>query len=375
MAEVTLENVKKIYRSDNEEVLAVNDLDLEIIDGEFLCFLGPSGCGKTTTLRMIVGLEKITEGNIYIGDRLVNSLTPQERNVAMAFETYALYTHLSVKENLLFPLKAHNISKNEQEKRLNKVIDMLEIEDILDKSPSSLSGGHQQRVSLGRALIRQPDVFLLDEPLSHLDVSLKITTRAKIKRLHNQLDTTMIYVTHDQLEAITLADRIAVMNFAELQQVGTRKELLNRPKNLFVADFVGEPSINFIKCILEKDNGELKLKFKNSNNSVKLPPTWQKKLISENLDEVIMGIRPHDISLDNKETLVKLEGKVDIFEFLGEENHVTVNVGGEDITLVTDSDKFFTDEHINMFLSPEKLHLFDPETEECISTRYKLESN
>ncbi|ACL69094.1 ABC transporter ATP-binding protein [Halothermothrix orenii] len=373
MAEVTLKDVRKVYKSQNEEVLAVKDLSLEIRDGEFMCFLGPSGCGKTSTLRMIVGLEEITNGEIYIGDRIVNDLTPQERNVAMSFETYALYTHLTVKENLLFPLKARGLNKSDQQRRLRKVVDMLEIKDILDRSPSSLSGGQQQRVSLGRALIRQPDVFLLDEPLSHLDVSLRISTRSRIKRLHNQLSTTMIYVTHDQLEAISLADRIAVMNFAELQQVGTREELLDRPKNIFVADFIGEPPINFVNCKLDKNDDKFVLRFKNSHYTIELPEKLEKVIKKEYIEDVILGIRPHDILFREKKGYVGLEnGTVEIFEFLGEENHVTVNIGGESITVVTDAKDYFKEgEKVDLYLSQDKIHLFDPETEECLTTRYK----
>lgn len=375
MASVTLEKVAKTYVSKTEEVQAVRDLDLEIRDGEFMCLLGPSGCGKTSTLRMIVGLEDISDGTIKIGDRVVNDLDPQSRNVAMSFETYALYTHLSVKENILFPLRARGSSKEEMQRRLTQVADMLDIRDILNRSPTALSGGQQQRISLARALIREPDVFLLDEPLEHLDITLRVATRARIKRLHSELDTTMIYVTHDQLEAISLADRIAVMNFAELQQVGTREELLNRPKNLFVADFIGEPAINFIDAELESENGTLFAKFKSGSSRLEIPKKWADKLKKEELKEVKLGIRPHDMVPESRPGYVGMEGVVDIFEFLGEENHVTCVVGEESVTMVVDFTTFFEQgDKISLNLPPERLHVFDPRTEECLTTRYKAES-
>ena len=262
MAEVVLRNVKKIYQSKQkkrkEEVLAVKDLNLTIQDGEFLALLGPSGCGKTTTLRMIVGLERITEGEILIDGKVVNDWDPAQRNVAMAFETYALYTHLTVRENLGLCLKAKKVPSSEIAKQVNHVADILKITDILNARPSHLSGGQQQRVSLGRALIRRPSVTMLDEPLSHLDAALRLETRIEIKRIHQRVKGTFIYVTHDQLEALALADRVAVMNFAELQQVGTREELFERPTNVFVADFVGEPPINlYYQSTIEEEQSEL----------------------------------------------------------------------------------------------------------------------
>ncbi|MGD8298216.1 MAG: ABC transporter ATP-binding protein, partial [Desulfobacterales bacterium] len=248
MAEVVLSNVKKIYTTKKKrkrtEVVAVKNLNLTIQDGEFLALLGPSGCGKTTTLRMIVGLETITEGQILIGGKVVNNWTPAQRNVAMAFETYALYSHLSVRDNLGLCLKAKGVAADDIQGQVEQIAEVLRITDILEARSSSLSGGQQQRVSLGRALIRNPSVSLLDEPLSHLDASLRLETRIEIKRIHQRLKGTFIFVTHDQMEALALSDRVAVMNFAELQQVGTRSDLYDRPANVFVADFVGEPPIN-----------------------------------------------------------------------------------------------------------------------------------
>ena len=373
MSSVTLKGVYKTYISKKERVKAVRDLSIEVRDGEFMCLLGPSGCGKTSTMRMIVGLEDVTEGEVYIGDRLVNDLSPQARNVAMSFETYALYTHLTVKENILFPLKAQNTPEIEQGKRLNQVVDMLEIEDLLERGPSQLSGGQQQRVSLARALIREPEVFLLDEPLSHLDVTLRTATRAQIKHLHDTLKTTFIYVTHDQLEAISLADRIAVMNFAELQQIGTREELLDYPVNRFVADFIGEPAINFFDCTLITRENEMVLKSNQGSLEFPVPEKWQKRLGERGKKNYILGIRPHDVHLKPIDESTKLSGKVDVFEFLGEENHVTTKIEGDTMTVVINPFQFYSvGDEVDFFVPNNRVHVFDGETEECVSTAYKL---
>jgi len=372
MASVTLKNIYKTYISKKEEVKAVQNLSLEVRDGEFMCLLGPSGCGKTSSMRMIVGLEDITDGEIYIGDRLVNDLSPQDRNVAMSFETYALYTHLSVRENILFPLKAKNVPVEEQKKKLDEVVAMMEIEDLLDRGPSQLSGGQQQRISLARALIREPAVFLLDEPLSHLDVTLRTSTRAQIKHLHDELKTTFIYVTHDQLEAISLADRIAVMNFAVLQQVGTREELLDFPVNKFVADFIGEPAINFFDCKLEADGDALSLRSEKGSLVFAVPDQWKQELKAHGASKYTVGIRPHDIVTKDSGASIPLAGKVDVFEFLGEENHVTMRVEQDVFTVVVNPYQFYTaGEMVTFYVPGSRLHVFDSETGHCLSTEYK----
>jgi len=372
MASITLEHVNKTYVSEGKQVEAVRDLSLEIHDGEFVCLLGPSGCGKTSTLRMIAGLEDISGGEILSNDLVVNNLSPQERNIAMAFETYALYTHLSVRDNILFPLRARRVPKDEMERRLAVVVEMLDIADILDRSPGNLSGGQQQRVSLGRAIIRQPGVFLLDEPLSHLDVSQRIVLRARIKRLHAELKTTMIYVTHDQEEAISLADRIAVMQFAELQQVGTREDLLDAPENLFVADFIGEPPINLLRWNLEQTNGHVALKSPTADCQIVLPDAWKDYLSKNNIRKLVLGIRPHDIRLTENPGDARLNGVVDVFEFLGEINYVHCAVGSDLVTVVADADTFFSrGERVAMYVRPDRVHIFDAETEKCISSVLK----
>ena len=375
MASVTLKNVCKTYISKkNEEVKAVRDLNLEVRDGEFMCLLGPSGCGKSSSMRMIVGLEETTSGDIFIGNRKVNQLSPRDRNVAMSFETYALYTHLTVRENILFPLRAKKVPEIEQMKRLDQVVAMLEISDLLDRGPTQLSGGQQQRVSLARALIREPEVFLLDEPLSHLDVTLRTSTRAQIKHLHDELKTTFIYVTHDQLEAISLADRIAVMNFAVLQQVGTREELLDYPINRFVADFIGEPAINFFECTLIEDNGTSTLKSNKGTLEFTVPPKWNSRLVARGRKHYTLGIRPHDIHVEKSPDTTAIAGAVDVFEFLGEENHVTAQIDGDVLTVVVSPYQFYTvGEKVNFYVPNNRVHIFDTETGECVSTTYKLE--
>lgn len=375
MPSVRLQQVNKIYRSKRERVHAVRDLNLGITEGEFMCLLGPSGCGKTSSLRMIVGLESISSGEIWIGDRLVNDLSPQERNVAMSFESYALYTHLSVGENITFPLKAKGMPPPERRKRLVEIASMLEISSLLKMTPSSLSSGQMQQVSLARALIREPSVFLLDEPLSHLDVNLRVYTRNRIKRLHTELDTTMIYVTHDQLEAVALADRIAVMNFAELQQVGTREELLDRPANRFVADFIGEPPINFYEVEIQEDLRETTLRETSGAFSLPLPSRWES--ILDQLEGTVfeIGVRPHDITLHDRGYPQSVQGECEIFEFLGEENHLTLKVGEVRMTLVVSNREFFeTGEKVTVYLDPNRIHLFSKDSGACLSSQLGSES-
>jgi multiple sugar transport system ATP-binding protein len=321
---------------------------------------------------MIAGLEDISGGEIYSGERLVNNLSPQERNVAMAFETYSLYTHLSVRDNILFPLHARKTPKEEMQRRLAAVVDMLDISEILDRSPRNLSGGQQQRVSLGRAIIREPDVFLLDEPLSHLDISQRIALRARIKRLHAELKRTMVYVTHDQEEAISLADRIAVMQFAELQQVGTREELLDLPENLFVADFIGEPPINLLTWDCVRKDGHLFLKSPSANAEIQVPESWKEHLLENGREKVTLGIRPHDLHLVKEPGDTGLAGSVNVFEFLGETNYAHCSVGSDSLTVVVDTHTFLhRNEQVTLFVRPERIHIFDGTSEKCISTQLK----
>ncbi len=370
MAEVVIRNVKKVYQSRDkkrrgEQVVAVKDLNLTVQDGEFMALLGPSGCGKTTTLRMIVGLEGITEGEIFIDGKVVNDWSPAQRNVAMAFETYALYTHLTVGQNLGLCLKAKGVSSGQIEERVKHVAEILKITDILNIRPSHLSGGQQQRVSLGRALIRNPSVTMLDEPLSHLDASLRLETRIEIKRLHQRVKGTFIYVTHDQLEALALADRIAVMNFAELQQVGDRKELYDTPANVFVADFVGEPPINlYYKSRLESRNGDLYAITSGGEYAFKVIGDKKEAIQSRYSHKAVtVGIRPQHISLSPKENAEALTGRGALFEFLGEIGYLTVNNNGLDLSLLTEADiELQKERELPIYYDPNRLLFFDSDS-------------
>jgi multiple sugar transport system ATP-binding protein len=367
MAEVVLRNVKKIYSTKKKrkrtEVIAVKNLNLTIQDGEFLALLGPSGCGKTTTLRMIVGLETITEGQILIGGKVVNTWTPAQRNVAMAFETYALYSHLSVRDNLGLCLKAKGVAAEEIKGQVEQIAEVLRITDILEARSSGLSGGQQQRVSLGRALIRNPSVSLLDEPLSHLDASLRLETRIEIKRIHQRLKGTFVFVTHDQMEALALSDRVAVMNFAELQQVGTRSDLYDRPANVFVADFVGEPPINlFPDSAIQSHRGELFAVTPRGEFKFALPPEIKAKLESKTKDSITIGMRPQYINVQAAEGREPLAGNVSVFEFLGETGNLTVTNEGLDINVLAPPDFHApVGEPIELYYHPGKVLLFDAE--------------
>src|SRR5213595_2420348 len=252
MATVTFDHVSKRYG----DVIAVNDLNLEINDGEFMVLVGPSGCGKTTSLRMIAGLEEISAGDLKIGDRIVNDVPPKDRDIAMVFQSYALYPHMTVRDNMAFGLKLRKLPKADIEKRVNEAAGILSLEKLLDRKPKELSGGQRQRVALGRAIVREPSVFLMDEPLSNLDAKLRVQTRAEIARLHQRLGTTTVYVTHDQVEAMTMGTRIAVMDKGELQQVGAPQDLYDSPRKLFVAGFIGSPAMNFVN--VERDGDSVK---------------------------------------------------------------------------------------------------------------------
>lgn len=340
MASVCLRNVHKTYldKAHRRETPAVRDLSLNCEDGEFLVLLGPSGCGKTSTLRMIAGLENINSGTVHIGDQCVNLLSPRERNIAMAFENYALYPPLNVRENLIFPLKARGCPPDEIEKKLKSIVDILELGDILDRRPGELSGGQQQRISLGRCIIRDADVYLLDEPLSHLDSELRLRTRGELKRIHALYRRTMIYVTHDQLEALALADRIAIMNDGTLQQIGAPREVFEQPVNLFVAGFIGEPPMNFIdgKVLTEDDA----FYFAPKDSKIRIPlPVQQDSLRGRNIaSEIVFGIRPHHLSLGREGDLPNFNARVEGYESLGEEGVLEVDVCGIPLIVLTEPD-------------------------------------
>jgi multiple sugar transport system ATP-binding protein len=333
MAKIVLRDLWKKYGA----VEAVKGINLEIKDGEFFCFLGPSGCGKTSTLRMIAGIEQITDGEILIDDRVVNRLPPSQRDIAMAFETYALYPPLTVWQNLAFPLQVRGTPKDQIETQVAKVARMMDLTDVLDRKPEHLSGGQQQRVSLGRCIARPSKAYLFDEPLSHVDSKARLRMRAEIKRLQETLNTTAIYVTHDQLEALALGDRIMVMNFGEIQQVGTPEEVYNKPRNLFVADFIGEPPFNFFEGVLSYDGAGLTFHAAKNAFQVPLPDGLRDKLGGKGQDEVKIGIRPRFISPSLVETQdAHMSGRVYVYEDLGEIGVLTADVAGNLVRVLTD---------------------------------------
>jgi multiple sugar transport system ATP-binding protein len=332
MAEIALENLSKVYTDGTH---AVSDLDLAVEDGELMVFVGPSGCGKTTALRMVAGLEDITSGVVRIGDRIVNKLPPKDRDVAMVFQNYALYPHMSAYDNMAFGLKMRSFSKAEIRRRVTAAAGVLGLEPVLKKKPRTLSGGQRQRVAMGRAIVREPQAFLMDEPLSNLDAKLRVEMRAEIARIQRDLHATTIYVTHDQVEAMTLGDRVAVMRDGFLQQVGTPKEVYERPVNLFVAEFIGSPAMNLVGADIVKDDGSLQAVF--GDNVLKL--RGRPELAPYAGRRVILGIRPED--LDDAAVIGRSESGtiaavVDIREDLGSEVFIHFGVGapavrGEDV--------------------------------------------
>ena len=332
MAQVNLINLNKIYPTRDQAVHAVKDLNLTVEDGEFVALLGPSGCGKTSTLRMIVGLETITSGTIAFDGKPVNDLTPEQRNVAMAFETYALYPNFTVAENMAFPLEVRGRDKAERDREVARIARLLRIESILDQKPAQLSGGQQQRVSLGRALIRDPAAFILDEVMSHLDAHLKFQMLFELRRIHRSLGKTTIYVTHDQVEALALANRIAVMSNAVLQQYGTRDDLYHRPKNRFVADFIGEPPTNFFTAEIAEDTDGLVLKVDGSGLAFHPDGSRVAALRQRTKGQVTVGIRPQNFSLASAPGMRSVTARVALNEYLGEQSIVTLEAGGTSLS-------------------------------------------
>jgi multiple sugar transport system ATP-binding protein len=329
LAEVTFDGVGKVYPDGTR---AVGDMDLEIKDGEFMVLVGPSGCGKTTALRMVAGLEEITEGVVRIGERVVNHMPPRDRDIAMVFQSYALYPHLSVYENIAFGLKLRKEKKSEIEKRVHEAAGILGLEPFLKRKPRALSGGQRQRVAMGRAIVRRPQAFLMDEPLSNLDAKLRVQTRAEIARLQNDLGTTTIYVTHDQVEAMTMGDRVAVMRKGELQQVATPQDLYDRPVNLFVGGFIGSPAMNMLEATLVKSNGGLAVSAGGQRLSVDQELiSAQPALKSYEGKKVVLGIRPEDLEdaaiAKDVPADRRLHGKVELIEALGSEimAHFTID--------------------------------------------------
>ena len=365
MGELSFKGIKKIYESD---VQAVADFNLEVEDKEFIVFVGPSGCGKSTTLRMIAGLEDITEGDLYIDGKRVNDVPPKDRNIAMVFQSYALYPHMTVFDNMAFGLKLRKWPKEEINERVDNAAKILGLEDLLDRKPKALSGGQRQRVALGRAIVRDAGVFLMDEPLSNLDAKLRVQMRAELIKLHARIETTTIYVTHDQVEAMTMADRIVVMNDGYIQQVGHPSDVYNYPNNLFVAGFIGTPSMNFIDGEVTS-NGT----FKNDEAEIPILESQFDTLKKQGYvgKPVKLGVRPEDIHDDNNVKTAYPEAiinfKVDVAELLGSETNITTAVGDNKIVARVDArtDVKMGDE-VELVLDMNKVHYFDPQTEQRI---------
>ncbi|ALS25640.1 sn-glycerol-3-phosphate ABC transporter ATP-binding protein UgpC [Paenibacillus cisolokensis] len=367
MAGVRLEHVYKKYPgSDNA---SVKDFHLDIKDKEFLVLVGPSGCGKSTTLRMIAGLEEISEGKLYIGDRLVNDVAPKDRDIAMVFQSYALYPHMNVYQNMAFGLKLRKFKKAEIDKRVREAAKILDIEHLLDRKPKALSGGQRQRVALGRAIVREPQVFLMDEPLSNLDAKLRGQMRAEISKLAKRLETTVIYVTHDQIEAMTMGDRIVVMKDGVIQQAASPEELYNHPVNLFVAGFIGAPAMNFITGGLVDQGGALH--FKTTGIDVVVPEGKAKTLREKGYvgKEVILGVRPEDLHEEpvfieaSPNTVVNAH--VEVAENLGHEMYLYLNgIGNDTVIARVDGRAGMRDgTNVKLAIDMNKAHVFDKETE------------
>ena len=369
MGTLSFRNINKVYPNGFH---AVKDFNLEVEDKEFIIFVGPSGCGKTTTLRMIAGLEEISDGELAIDGRVINDVEPKDRDIAMVFQNYALYPHMTVYDNMAFGLKLRKVPKAEIDKLVHEAAKILDLEPLLDRKPKALSGGQRQRVAMGRAIVRNPQVFLMDEPLSNLDAKLRGQMRIELSKLHQRLGTTIIYVTHDQVEAMTLGTRIVVMNAGIVQQVDTPQALYETPNNLFVAGFIGSPQMNFLdaKCTVKGDAVELDL----GESTITLTGDKAKKLIDGGYDgkTVVMGIRPEDV-YDDEETVAAhpetvIESTVRVYELLGAEVYLYFDYAGANFTArVKPSTTARTGDHIKIALEPSKIHVFDKETEMTIT--------
>ena len=390
MAEVILKNLKKVYPNTekkkkakkgepekktslqitDEGVVAVQDFNLHIADKEFIVLVGPSGCGKSTTLRMIAGLEDISGGELYIGGKLMNDVEPKDRDIAMVFQSYALYPHMTVYENMAFSLKLKKLPKDEIDQRVRQAAEILDITQYLDRKPKALSGGQRQRVAIGRAIVRNPAVFLMDEPLSNLDAKLRNQMRAEIIKLRERIDTTFIYVTHDQTEAMTLGDRIVIMKDGFIQQIGTPQEVFDQPANLFVAGFIGTPQMNFFDAKLVKDGNGYYVDY--AGTRVNLAKNIQEGLAAKGLGsmDVILGCRPEHLILKPSAGEGTVTAHVDVSEMMGSEIHLHVNAGGKDVVLRIPTTELAEEQRGGMGYGTELhftfredlVHLFDPET-------------
>ena len=368
MATVSLKGIKKIY---DNKVTAVHDFNLEIADKEFIVLVGPSGCGKSTTLRMVAGLEDISEGDLLINGKRMNDVEPKDRDIAMVFQNYALYPHMTVYENMAFALKLRKVPKDEIDKKVREAAEILDITQYLERKPKALSGGQRQPVAIGRAIVRNPQVFLMDEPLSNLDAKLRNQMRAEIIKLRQRIDTTFIYVTHDQTEAMTLGDRIVIMKDGFIQQIGTPQQVFDHPANIFVAGFIGMPQMNFFDGQLVADGDHYYVKIMDA--TMELSPEAQAALKAKGVPSkaVTIGIRPEHISFAESAGAHCLTGSVDVSEMMGSEIHLHVNAGGRDVVLRIPTTELSAEHkggiaygtQVHFTFRGDLMHLFDPETE------------
>ncbi|MHA1753980.1 MAG: ABC transporter ATP-binding protein [Candidatus Odinarchaeia archaeon] len=365
MAKVILKDVKKVF---DNNVVAVQDINIEIQDREFIVLVGPSGCGKSTTLRMIAGLEEVTEGQIYIGDRLVNNVPPKDRDIAMVFQNYALYPHMTVYENMAFGLKLRKFPKEEIHQRVLEAAKILNITSFLDRRPKALSGGQRQRVAVGRAIVRKPKVFLFDEPLSNLDAKLRVQMRTEISKLHSQLQSTMIYVTHDQTEAMTMGDRIVVLNDGIIQQIDTPLTLYENPKNKFVAGFIGSPPMNFIDGKIIREDG---IKFVEDGMKIRVGKKAEEKLSKYVDKDITLGFRAEHVFLkeqaDKIEDKAEIKATVEVVEPMGKEIFLYMTTGiSPFVACIEGASQPEVDQTLDMVIDLSKVHFFDYDTEEAI---------
>lgn len=377
MASLSLQNIFKIYPNGFE---AVKDFSLEIEDKDFIIFVGPSGCGKSTTLRMIAGLEEISKGTLKIDDKIVNDVEAKDRDIAMVFQSYALYPHLTVYDNMAFGLKLKKVPKNEIDQKVRNAAKILDLESLLDRKPKALSGGQRQRVAMGRAIVREPKVFLMDEPLSNLDAKLRVQMRTEISKLHKRLGATMIYVTHDQTEAMTLGTKIVVMKDGVIQQVDTPQNLYNHPQNKFVAGFIGSPQMNFLDGILEEKEDKVVIKV--GNQELVLPEAKGKMVVEKGYvgKEVSIGVRPENVYKCTEKNGIGLGNEIDavinVYELLGSEVYLYFNVEGFPMTAIESAEtKARVGDNVKFRVNMEKVHVFDNETGLIITNNKELVVN
>ena len=372
MSTVSLKNIYKIY---DNSVTAVSDFNLEIADKEFIVLVGPSGCGKSTTLRMVAGLEEISKGELYIDGKLVNDVEPKDRDIAMVFQSYALYPHMTVRENMEFPLKLKKVPKEEIQQRVDQAAEILGITQYLDRKPKALSGGQRQRVAIGRAIVREPKVLLMDEPLSNLDAKLRNQMRAEIIKLRQRINTTFVYVTHDQTEAMTLGDRIVIMKDGFVQQIGTPQEVFEKPINIFVAGFIGTPQMNFFNARLEKKGGDYSVEY--AGASFPLDGEMSAKLAGKGQQsaDVILGVRPEHIAVQKDPSASAIEASIEVSELMGSELYLHATVeGGQEGVIRTPTVELPAEYRggvpygtkLRFTFSPSLIHLFDPESEKSL---------